>query len=240
MRGMRIAALYDVHGNLPALEAVLAEVEDARPDVVVVGGDTIPGPRCREVLDRLASLGDRVRAIRGNGERETLEGADEESQWVLERLTDAQRATLGTLPGTWRSTVGERTVLFCHATPGGDTPIFTPRTPEERMRRLLGSSGADVVVCGHTHVQFEHRLDGTTILNAGSVGIPYEDQPGAYWLLLDDAGHRFRRTPYDVAAAIDSMESLGYPGAWFLSSLRERPGREEALEEFERQAQQEG
>lgn len=237
---MRIAALYDVHGNLPALEAVLTELEDVRPDVVLVGGDAVPGPLPGEVVDRLVALGDRVRAIRGNGERQTLEDTDEESRWVRERMTQAQRATLRSWPGTWRVEVGARTVLFCHATPGDDTSVFTPRTPEARLRRLLGAARADVVVCGHTHVQFEHRLDGMTILNAGSVGMPYEDRPGAYWLLLDEGRHEFRRTPYDVGAALKTLEPAGFPGAWFVENLREQPGREEALEEFERRARQDG
>jgi predicted phosphodiesterase len=223
---VRIAALYDIHGNLPALEAVLGEVEAAQPDLIVV--------------ERLTSLGDRVHGIRGNGERQTLEADDDESRWVLERLTQPQRATLAGWPATWTVRLGDRTVLFCHATPGDDTTIFTPRTPEPRLRQLLGSAGADIVVCGHTHVQFEHRVDATTILNAGSVGMPYEDRPGAYWLLLDESGHEFRRTPYDLVAALASLEDLGYPGAWFISSLRERPGRKEALEEFERRAREAG
>lgn len=235
---MRIAALYDIHGNLPALDAVLTELEAVEPDLIVVGGDAIPGPLPVDVLDRLALLGDRVRPIHGNGERQTLEDADAESRWVRQRLTEAQRTALARWPATYRIEVGDRTVLFCHATPGDDTTIFTPRTPEPRLRRLVGSAGAGVVVCGHTHVQFEHHLDGTTILNAGSVGMPYEDRQGAYWLLLDEGGHEFRRTPYDVAAALRSLEPAGYPGAWFIASLREPPGPEAALEEFERRARE--
>jgi putative phosphoesterase len=237
---VRIAALYDIHANLPALDAVLHELEEAEPDLVVVGGDAVPGPLPREVVGRLTSLGDRVHAIRGNGERETLEADDDESRWVRERLTEAQRTALAGWPATWTLRLGDRTVLFCHATPGDDTTIFTPRSPEPRLRRLVESAGADVVVCGHTHVQFEHRVAGTTILNAGSVGMPYEDGPGARWLLLEEGGHEFRRTPYDVAAALDSMEGLGYPGAWFMASLRRQPSREEALEEFERRAREGG
>ncbi len=235
---VRIAALYDIHGNLPALEAVLADLQAVQPDLIVVGGDAVPGPLPREVVDRLSSLGDRVHGIRGNGERQTLEGDDDESRWVRERLTEAQRAALAAWPATFSVRLGDRTVLFCHATPGDDTPIFTPRTPEPRLRRLLGPAGTDVVVCGHTHVQFEHRVDGTTILNAGSVGMPYEDRPGAYWLLLEEGGHEFRRTSYDVSSALQATEGAGYPGAWFAATLRERPGREEALEEFERRARE--
>jgi putative phosphoesterase len=237
---VRIAALYDIHGNLPALDAVLRDLEEAEPDLVVVGGDAVPGPLPREVVSRLTALGDRVRPIRGNGERETLAAGDDESRWVRERLTETQRTALAGWPATWTVRLGDRTVLFCHATPGDDTTILTPLSPDPRLRRLVAPAGADVVVCGHTHVQFEHRVDAITILNAGSVGMPYEDGPGAYWLLLDDGGREFRRTPYDVAAALESMEGLGYPGAWFIESLRRQPGREEALAEFERRAREGG
>lgn len=235
---MRVAALYDIHGNLPALEAVLRELEAVRPDLVLVGGDAVPGPMPAEVLDRLLSLGERVVAIRGNGERQTLEVADEESRWVFERLSAGQRAEIARWPLTRTVAIGDESVLFCHATPEDDTTIFTPRSPDARLRRLLASTGADIVVCGHTHVQFEHRVGGTTILNAGSVGMPYEDEPGAYWLWLEEGRHQLRRTPYDVPAAADLLGQRDFPGAWFIENLREQPGREEALTAFERRARE--
>ena len=86
-------------------------------------------------------------------------------------------------------------VLFCHATPRNDLDIFTERTPEERLAPLFADVDADVVVCGHTHMQFERTIAGKRVINSGSVGIAYEDEPGAYWTL--DLKHR--RTAYDGA-----------------------------------------
>src|SRR6266850_5553055 len=105
---MRVAALYDIHGNLPALEAVLAEVEPLACDRVVIGGDVALGPMPREVLDRLATLGDRLAFVRGNCDREMATALDQEpdpskswgpqTRWAAERITPAQRVFLGQLP----------------------------------------------------------------------------------------------------------------------------------------------
>lgn len=233
---MKVAALYDIHGNLPALEAVLAELETVRPDVVLIGGDTLPGPASVEALDRLVVLGDRVRVIHGNGERETLAGDGEEERWLRDRLTPARQDLVASWPATWETALGSRSVLFCHAVPADDVTIFTPRSPRERLRELFAGTGADVVVVGHTHLQFELQVEGRTVLNAGSVGLPYEDAPGAYWLLLDESGHEFRCTPYDVPAAVESLRRLDYPGGWFFDSFWPQPSREEALTEFEKRA----
>ena len=86
-------------------------------------------------------------------------------------------------------------VLYCHASPRNDVDIFTERTPEERIAFLFDGLDVSTVVCGHTHTQYERRVEGIRLVNAGSVGMPYEEEPGAYWLL--DLEHR--RTPYDGA-----------------------------------------
>jgi putative phosphoesterase len=190
-----VAALYDVHGNLPALEAVLAEVpEDA---TIVVGGDVSAlGERPAETLDRLRALGDRVVWLRGNADRELTAGEEglapgEAIQQTRSKLTEEQIAFLYGLPPTVR--VGD--VLYCHASPRNDVDIFTERTPEERIAFLFEGLDVPTVVCGHTHMQFERTVGGVRVINAGSVGMPYEEQPGAYWLL--DLSHRC--TPYDGA-----------------------------------------
>jgi putative phosphoesterase len=190
-----VAALYDIHGNLAALEAVLAEVPDDA--TIVVGGDICAGgEQPSETLTRLRGLGDRVAWVRGNADRELYPG---ESGVVPEsfveetrgRLSEEEIAFLHALPPTQR--VGE--VLYCHASPRNDLDIFTERTPEERIAFLFDGLDVPTVVCGHTHMQFERAIGGVRVVNAGSVGMPYEDEPGAYWLL--DLVHR--RTPYEGA-----------------------------------------
>ncbi len=209
---MSVAALYDIHGNLAALEAVLAEVpEDA---TIVVGGDvSAVGDRPVETLERLRELGDRVRWVRGNADRELTPGEQglapaEVIEETRGKLREEQISFLHGLPATQR--IGD--VLYCHASPRNDVDIFTERTPEERIAFLFEELDVPVVVCGHTHTQYERTVAGVRVINAGSVGLPYEDEPGAYWL-LDLVP---RRTPYDGAAlkasreeAVTHFESIG-------------------------------
>jgi putative phosphoesterase len=190
---MPIATLYDVHGNLRALEAVLQEIpEDA---TIVVGGDVVAGgPEPAETLERLRSLGDRVHWLRGNVDRELMPGEPglappEMLDATRAALTDEQIAFLYELPPTVQ--IGR--TLYCHATPRNDLDIFTERTPEERIAPLFADVDADVIVCGHTHMQFDRTIAGKRVINSGSVGSPYEDESGAYWTL--DLEHR--RTEYD-------------------------------------------
>ena len=206
---MPIATLYDVHGNLRALEAVLEEIpEDA---TIVVGGDVVAGgPEPAETLERLRSLGDRVHWLRGNVDRELMPGEPglaprEMLDATRAALTDEQIAFLHGLPPTVQ--IGR--TLYCHATPRNDLDIFTERTPEERIAPLFADVDADVIVCGHTHMQFDRTIAGKRVINSGSVGSPYEDESGAYWTL--DLEHR--RTEYDNPPAA-------------------RLGREEAIELF--------
>jgi predicted phosphodiesterase len=192
-----IAALYDVHGNLAALEAVLAELPEEA--TIVVGGDVCAGgPRPAETLERLRALGGRVRWLRGNADRELMPGEPGLAppgalDATREALSEEQIAFLYGLPPTVQ--IGD--TLFCHASPRNDLDIFTGLTPEERIASLFEDVDAAAVVCGHIHVQYERTVAGKRVLNAGSVGAPYEDEPGAYWLL--DLEHR--RTAYEGAPA---------------------------------------
>ena len=199
---MSVATLYDVHGNLRALEAVLAEIPEET--TIVVGGDVCAGgEQPAEALERLRALGDRVTWIRGNADRELHPGEDglvppEVVEPARARLSEEQIEFLWSRPATAR--IGD--VLYVHASPRNDLDIFTERTPEERIAFLFEDVDADVVVCGHTHTQFERTIAGTRVVNSGSVGMPYEDEPGAYWTL--DLEHR--RTPYDGAELRASRE----------------------------------
>jgi putative phosphoesterase len=218
---VRVAALYDIHGNLPALDAVLA---DADADVIVVGGDTVAGPWPSETLERLRALDGDVRFIRGNADREVYEvekqglAPPEVMEFVRGRLSAEQQEFLRSLP--LKVSVGR--VLFCHATPRNDEEIFTKISPDERWNEALAGVDADVVVCGHTHVQFDRRIGDIRLVNAGSVGMPYEHEPGAYWALLDGADVELRHT------RCQAPNTSEWPGEWPKATP------EEATEHFER------
>ena len=247
---MKIAALYDIHGNLPALNAVLDELEEVRPDLIVVGGDSIPGPIPRQTLERLSQLGDRVRTIRGNGDREVVAAFDdlpfasgiseevrERIRWTARQLEQSQRDFLAQLPEQVTLHVdGLGVILFCHATPRNDMEIFTPNTPQERLNTIFSGVESQIVVCGHTHMQFERQAGSVRILNAGSVGMPYADRPGAYWLLLGPEGIDFRRTEYDIEMAAQYVRDSGYPQAQEFAeeNLLKVPTQAEAIDYFER------
>lgn len=229
---MKIAALYDIHGNLPALNAVLDDLNDVQPDLIIVGGDIVSGPMPAQTLKRLSQLGDRARFIRGNNDREVVLAYDgqpitrrylpdisakghEEIQWVAGQLPRSQRDFLAALPEQIVLQIeGLGSVLFCHATPRSDEEIFTSRTPAARLSTIFSGIDQEIVVCGHTHIQIELRQGDLRILNAGSVGMPFTDQPGAYWLLLSAHGCEFRRTDYNREAAANEIRASGNPHAW--------------------------
>jgi len=220
---MRVAALYDIHGNLPALEAVLKELSVVGVDAVVVGGDVLPGPMPRETLACLRALDWPVHVIRGNGDRvvatflaggditEVPEAFRDTIAWTAQQLDADQRAWLATWPPTCELEVrGVGRTLFCHATPRSDVECFTRVTPESQLTPVFASVDSDVVVCGHTHMQFDRRVSGRRVFNAGSVGMPFAGPAGAYWLLLS-AGAQLRRTDYDIEAAAVTMRRSGFP-----------------------------
>jgi putative phosphoesterase len=204
---MRVAAVYDVHGNLPALEAVLAEVEERAPDVVVFGGDLVWGPWPSECLALAEALGDRAVFVRGNCERLVLTGASPAHAWARDRLTTEERERIGAWPLTATIEVeGLGTTLFCHATPRSDEEILTPESPEVAWRDALAGIDARVVVCGHTHLQFDRELGGVRVVNPGSVGAP-TIRAVAWWALLGPAVE-LRTTAYDVEATIAAASSF--------------------------------
>jgi len=220
----RVAALYDIHGNLPALDAVLEEVRAARVDAVVVGGDVFPGPMASEALARLRSIPAPVHFISGNCERVLLEQlagtahptlpaqARESIGWCGAQLAAEDRSFVASWPLTVQLAVdGIGPVLFCHATARDDDEIFTSRTPEDRVSRAFDGVAAALVVCGHTHMQFDRRVGGLRIVNAGSVGMPFGD-PVADWLLLGP-DVELRQTPYDLRAAAARVRATSYPQA---------------------------
>ncbi len=220
---MRVAALYDIHGNLPALEAVLEDVARARADRVVIGGDVVPGPMPREPLARLLDLELPTQFVVGNGEVAVLaemEGKEsgaparyrEGIRWNAAQLRRCDRELLASWQNTLQMEIsGVGKVLFCHATPRNPDDIFTRLTPQDRLVSIFAESNADVVVCGHTHMQFDRAIDRLRVVNAGSVGMPFGD-PGAYWLLLGPEVE-FHRTEYDLEVAASRIRRTHYPEA---------------------------
>jgi predicted phosphodiesterase len=238
---VRVAALYDVHGNLPALEAVLADPRCAEADTIVCGGDLVVGPYPAECLDTLEALGARARFVTGNCDREAVETPEggelgAAARWSNERLGPERVARVARWPLTVELDVtGLGRVLFCHATPTSDLPILTRVTPDEDVARELGSVSAGVVVCGHTHVQYDRRVADVRLVNAGSVGMPYEGSPDARWALLGDDGVELAATAYDSHSALARLEQARFPlfAVWLVDSLRGEISAEEATASFE-------
>ncbi len=224
---MKIAALYDIHGNLPALNAVLEELNEIHPDLIFIGGDIVSGPMPVEVLKRLAQFDEKISYIRGNGDREVVMSFDkqeipylsekglEKQRWVAEQLTLPQRNFLAQLPEQFTLHMkGLGDILFCHATPNDDNEIFTPISSKERIANIFHQVDYQLVVCGHTHIQFTYQVGEVRILNAGSEGMLFSDQPAAaYWLLFDSEGYEFRHTLYDKDTAFKEISGSGDPQA---------------------------
>jgi predicted phosphodiesterase len=219
-----VAALYDIHGNLPALDAVLAELTADPPDAVVIGGDVAAGPMPVEVLGRLRDLPWPVHFLRGNADRFVVMGYDgtiparllehplfRADAWTATFISRADRDWLEAVPPLLRLPVdGHGEVLFCHATPRSDEERVSVFATDERLARVLAQDDAPLLVAGHTHRQFDRTVGDRRMVNAGSVGRPYEHAPGAYWLRLGPEVE-LRRTAYDVEAATEAFRAVGYP-----------------------------
>ena len=253
-RGSRIAAIYDVHGNLPALEAVLGDLERANPDLVVVGGDVVAGPMPAEVLDRLATLGERICFIRGNADREVVAAYDDRryakaidaadpaqrvAAYAASKIDRGHRDLLASFAERLVVEVeGIGQVLFCHGSPRSDEEIVTTATTEGRLQEIFAGVDQDLVVCGHTHAQFDRRVGGKRVVNAGSVGMPYQGKPvGSFWLLLGAGGVSPRRSDYDLDLAVRRIRATGYPDAEDMAEiLLDPPDPEWVASFFEQQA----
>lgn len=252
---MRIAVISDVHGNVMALDAVLAELEDHRPEAIVVGGDVVSGPYPVETLERLIAL-ERAYFVRGNGDREVVEAFDsghpfdpEEQDparkagaWVAQRITRAQRDFLAGFDERVVLTVeGLGEVLFCHGSPESDEEIVTSLTPEPALRRMMSGFAPRLVVGGHTHVQFDRMIDGIRVVNSGSIGMAYEGRPGVFWLALGP-DVEFRHTNYDHRKAAEQILASDYWDADALANeiILNPPDPREVEEFFERMAAERG
>jgi diadenosine tetraphosphatase ApaH/serine/threonine PP2A family protein phosphatase len=152
--------------------------------------------------------------------------------WTAQQLQPDYPPVLARWPKTLRLEIdGLGEVLFCHGTPRSETEIFTRLTPAERLVPLFDGLRVPVVVCGHTHLQFDRQVGRTRLVNAGSVGEPY-GASGACWLLLGP-GVQLRQTPYDLARAAERIQATGYPQAQeFVQQMLHPPTEDEMLELF--------
>jgi predicted phosphodiesterase len=222
-RARSVAVLADIHGNLPALEAVLGEPDVAAADAVVLLGDIALGPMPGETLDVLAGLGQRAVWVHGNCEREMVTAFDgnqvpgpngQQAAASAALMSRRHRELLDGLPLTVTVEIdGLGPAVFCHASPRRDDEMLLVDSPMQRWEAALSGldAGIQTVVCGHTHMQFDRRAAGRRVVNPGSVGMPY-GPPGAHWALLGP-GAWLRRTRYDTAAAAGVIAASRYPGA---------------------------
>jgi predicted phosphodiesterase len=239
---MRVAVLADIHANLPALDAVLAEPDVASADAVVLLGDIALGPMPAPTLDRLAALGDRAVWVHGNCEREMVtafDGGEVPGPFAADAVASAaligqaHRDRLDGLPLTVTLDIdGLGPTLFCHASPRRDDEMLLVDSPPGRWAAALHGVGAAVVVCGHTHMPFDRLAGGRRVVNPGSVGMPY-GHPGAGWALLGP-GVTLRQTRYDADTAARVIGASGHPGAqqWAAEYVLNHYSDTEALEAF--------
>jgi len=239
---MRVAALYDIHGNLPALESVLEELQRVTIDQIVVGGDVLSGPMQVDCIERLSALSAPVHYLMGNSERELIamrHGNENEKlppfalemlRWSARQLTPEHEQWVAGWPKTLALQIPPLgRVLFCHATPRDDNEIFTVQTEEKRLLPMFDAAKADVVVCGHTHMQFDRMVGKTRVVNAGSIGMPF-GPPGADWLLLG-ADVDLRHTNYDHESAGRRIAATGFPNVPEFDMLNP-PAGEKMLEQY--------
>ena len=249
---MRVAVLSDIHGNLPALEAVLAEVAQETVDRIVLNGDMAAGPLPRETLDRLISLGNRAVWVRGNSERVNVAGFDGRTEpgvarRVMEQvlatgrlISHEQRDLLADLQLTATLDVdGLGPALFCHATPRRDEEILLVDSPPDRFAAVLRDvpDTVNLIVVGHTHMPFVRLVSGRWVVNPGSVGMPY-GHAGAAWALLGPT-IELRRTAYDAEAAAARLRLADWPEAatWVENYVLRQATDIEALQVFTKMAE---
>jgi putative phosphoesterase len=214
----RVAVVGDVHGNVPALAAVLDELRGENVDLVVWTGDLSWGAEPTAALDLVRALDLPSRYVRGNAERFLLELRDgkvetprERESWMLEQHTRDDLEFVASFEHCQSVDVeGLGATYFCHGSPRTDEELLTAGTPEERFLAATSGIAEHVLVTGHTHAQYNREVAGIRAINPGSIGMPYEGRPGAYWALLGP-DVELRRTEYDVATAAARLRESGFP-----------------------------
>jgi predicted phosphodiesterase len=247
LAGVRIAVLADIHANAPALRAVLDEIDRDPVEAIVVGGDVLGGPLVKATLELLDARAEPLHWVAGNSERETVvvydgaaaadDPAGRAAAWSARAIDRRRRDAIA----AWPISLALDGVRFCHGSPRRDDEILTRLTPEDVLREALASTEEPLVIGGHTHQQMVRPLgDGLTYANAGSVGMPYEGRPGAFWMLVEDGTASPRETSYDLGAAVAELRASGFPDVedQLSDSLINPADPEEVAAFFERSARQ--
>jgi predicted phosphodiesterase len=232
---MRVAALADVHGNAPALAAVLDEVERDAPDLVVFCGDLTWGSLVQETLALVRALEIPTRFVRGNADRAVAEDTGARGEWIRAQHSADDLAYLSSFEPTVTVDVDElgRT-CFAHGSPRSDEECVTERTPTDRIAEFMGDRTEECIVTAHVHVRYERVVDGVRLLSPGSVGVPYEGRRGAFWALLGPTVE-LRRTDYDVESAVELMLKSGDPDAGRIGGMiLDPPARDDVIADAER------
>jgi putative phosphoesterase len=241
----RVAVLADIHGNAVAFAAVSNEVAAEAPDLIVFGGDLTWGPLPEETWRLVGELDRKLTApfvfVRGNADRGLVEAAarleqgldeslSERERWMLEQHSQAARAALASFREAAVLEIdGLGRVRFCHGSPRSDEELITSGTSEERMQALLDGVVERILVSAHTHIQFDREVAGIRSINPGSIGMPYEGEPAAFWAVLGP-DVALRRTDYDVEAAAARYLSSGDPLAeTIIETLLAPPTPEEVI-----------
>lgn len=232
---MRVAALADVHGNAPALAAVLEELERERVDLVVFCGDLTWGSLPQQTLALVRALQIPARFVRGNADRAVGSDVEGRGEWMASAHSAEDIAFLrGFEQAVIVDVEGLGATCFAHGSPRSDEECVTKRTPDARVREFSDGVDARVFVTAHTHMQFDRRVAGLRLVNPGSVGLPYETTRGAYWALLG-RDVELRRTDYDVDAAIAQMRATDDPRVEVIVGLMlTPPEQDEIIEDAER------
>jgi putative phosphoesterase len=230
---MRIAVVSDVHGNMTALEAVLADLATVAPDLIVHGGDLCSGSCSAAVIDRIRMLGwpgvygntdealwDPARAdayLAGAGLDQMRAIVAEQMAFTAAELGSDRLAWLGSLPLRWTS----HDLAVVHSTPENVWSIVAANAPDEELLGIYAPLECNRVVFGHIHQPFVRQLPGFVLANSGCLSLSYDGDPRAAYALVDPGGIAIRRVEYDIDREARALVSSGFPyAAWMADMLR--------------------
>lgn len=236
---MKTAFIADIHGNATALQSVLAHIDQQQVDQIYVLGDICyRGPQPQRSLQLVRALG--VPVIKGNADEWVVRGLrqgevpekaldmmNKERDWAKEHLSDEQISYLSQLPEQLHVSVGQTKIHAFHATPGNLFDVVLPATSDAQLQqKMMSDAQADVYVYGHIHLPYIRSFGGKTIVNTGSVGLPFDGHTTSSYLLIEETqGHMqlsIQRVAYDIETVIRDVHEQAYPNAGLLEQVLRR------------------